>query len=55
MSAYQGGYIGNTPENWEPGKRPGVWKAKDIQALQKQGELSRTALEFKVCKISTSI
>tara|TARA_Y100000004_G_scaffold196126_1_gene265153 strand:+ start:11712 stop:28643 length:16932 start_codon:yes stop_codon:yes gene_type:complete len=50
MSAYQGGYIGNTPENWEPGKRPGVWKAKDIQALQKQGELSRTAWSLKSAK-----
>ena len=50
MSAYQGGYIGNTPENWEPGKRPGVWKAKDIQTLQQKGELSRTAWSLKSAK-----
>lgn len=50
MSAYQGGYIGNTPENWEPGRRPGVWKAKDIQALQKEGELTRTAWSLKSAK-----
>lgn len=50
MSRPQGGYIGNTPQNWEPGKRPGVWKAKDIQALQKEGELSRTAWSLKSAK-----
>jgi len=50
MSAPQGGYIGNTPQNWEPGKRPGVWKAKDIQALQKEGELTRTAWSLKSAK-----
>ena len=50
MSRPQGGYIGNTPERWEPGNRPGVWRPDEIQELQRQGEFTRTAWSLKTAK-----